>query len=64
MRAVETALDATSSGTPVNCSILVSVPLLQQGNWVTVRRHSRESKHQTGSPHSVMHTLRHLMKVL
>ncbi len=63
VRAVDTALDATSSGTPVHCSVPVSGPL-QQGNWVTVRRHSHGSKHQTGSPHSMTHPLRNLMKVL
>ncbi len=43
VRAVDTALDATSSGTPVHCSVLVSAPL-QQGNWVTVRRHSQNTE--------------------
>ncbi len=34
MRAVDTALDVTSSGSPVHCSVLDEpVP---QGNWVTV----------------------------
>ncbi len=40
VRAVDTALDATSSWTPVHCSVPVSAPL-RQGNWVTVRWHSR-----------------------
>ncbi len=31
VRAVDTALDATSSGSPVHCSVLVSAPR-QQGN--------------------------------
>ncbi len=64
------ALDATSSQSPVHCSILVEP--VQQGNWVTVRWPSRGSKHHsfipiknlTGSPHSVRHPLRNLMKVL
>ncbi len=43
VRAVDTALDVTSSGTPVHCS--VPVEPVQQGNWVTVRQHSRGSKH-------------------
>ncbi len=37
VRAVDTALDATSSGSPVHCSVPVLEPV-QQGNWVTVRR--------------------------
>ncbi len=62
MRAVDTALDVISSGTPVHCSVPVTLAPPQQGNWVTVRRPSRGSKtplfpfrseHQTGSPHSV-----------
>ncbi|KAL0151778.1 hypothetical protein M9458_052929, partial [Cirrhinus mrigala] len=40
VRALDTALDATSLGSPVHCSVPVTSPL-QQGNWVTVRRHSR-----------------------
>ncbi len=70
MRAVDTALDVTSSGSPVHCSVLVLEPM-QQGNWVTVRRHSRGSELfrsdqniKTGSPHSVTHPLRNLVKVL
>ncbi len=71
VRAVDTALGVTSSGTPVHCSVPALAPQ-QQGNWVTVRQHSRGSKHrssvpirhQTGSPHSVMHPLRNLVKVL
>ncbi len=43
VRAVDTALDATSSGSSVHCS--VPDEPVQQGNWVTVRRHSRGSKH-------------------
>ncbi len=43
VRAVEKALDATSSGSPVHCS--VPDEPVQQGNWVTVRQHSRGSKH-------------------
>ncbi len=42
MRAVDTALNATSSGSPVHCS--VPDEPVQQGTWVTVRRHSRGSK--------------------
>ncbi len=42
VRAVDTALDATSSGTPVHCSVPALEPV-QQGNWVTVRRPSRGS---------------------
>ncbi len=34
MRAVDTALDVTSSGTPVHCSVPALAPV-QQGNWVT-----------------------------
>ncbi len=69
MRAVDTALDATSSGSPVHCSVLALEPM-QQGNWVTVRQTNRGSKHissiqiRTGSPHSVTHPLRNMMKVL
>ncbi len=48
VRAVDTALDATSSRTPVHCS--VPVEPVQQGNWVTVRRHSRGSKHRSSVP--------------
>uniref|UniRef100_A0A9J7Z708 SGNH hydrolase-type esterase domain-containing protein n=1 Tax=Cyprinus carpio carpio TaxID=630221 RepID=A0A9J7Z708_CYPCA len=43
------ALDASSSGSPVHCSVSVTGPL-QQGNWVTVRRHSRGSKHHSSVP--------------
>ncbi len=49
VKGVDTALDATSSGSPVHCSVLVTEPL-QQGNWVTVRRHSRGSKHRSSVP--------------
>ncbi len=38
VRALDTALDASSSGSPVHCSVLVTEPP-QQGDWVTVRRH-------------------------
>ncbi len=71
VRAVDMNLDATSSGSPVHCS--VPVEPVQQGNWVTVRRPSRWSKHHSSSipiktsnrfSHSVMHPLRNLMKVL
>ncbi len=48
MRAVDTALDATSSGTPVHCS--VPVEPVRQGRWVTVRRPSRGSKHRSSVP--------------
>ncbi len=48
MRAVDTALDATSSGSPVHC--LFPVEPVQQGNWVTVRRHSCGSKHRSSVP--------------
>ncbi len=48
-RAVDTALDVISSGTPVHCSVLALAPV-QQGNWVTVRRHSRGSKHRSSIP--------------
>ncbi len=44
MRALDTALDVTSSGTPVHCSVPALAPV-QQGNWVTVRQHSHGSKH-------------------
>ncbi len=36
VRAVDTALDATSSGSPVHFPVLALEPM-QQGNWVTVR---------------------------
>ncbi len=36
VRAVDTALYATSSGSPVHCPVLDEP--VQQGNWVTVRR--------------------------
>ncbi len=48
VRAVDTALDATSSGSPVYCS--VPDEPMQQGNWVTVRRPSRRSKHRSFVP--------------
>ncbi len=46
VRAVDTALDVTSLGSPVHCSVLVTEPP-QQGNWVTV---SRGSKHRSSFP--------------
>uniref|UniRef100_A0A9J7ZI43 SGNH hydrolase-type esterase domain-containing protein n=1 Tax=Cyprinus carpio carpio TaxID=630221 RepID=A0A9J7ZI43_CYPCA len=49
VRALDMALDASSSGSPVHCSVSVTGPL-QQGNWVTVRRHSRGSKHHSSVP--------------
>ncbi len=49
MRAVDTALDATSSGTPVHCSVPALEPM-QQGNWVTVRWPSHGSKHRSSVP--------------
>ncbi len=42
------ALDATSSASHVYCS--VPDEPVQQGNWVTVRWHSRESKHCSSVP--------------
>ncbi len=48
VRTVDTALDATSSGSPVHCS--VPDEPMQQGNWVTVRRHSHGSKHCSSVP--------------
>ncbi len=48
VRAVDTALDATSSESPVHCS--VPDEPMQQGNWVTVRRQSRGSKHRSSVP--------------
>ncbi len=48
MRVVDTTLDATSSGSPVHG--LVPVEPVQQGNWVTVRRPSRGSKHHSSVP--------------
>ncbi len=69
MRAVDKALDATSSGSPVHCS--VPVEPMQQGNWVTVSIVTGQntalpfrSELQTGSPHSMTHPLINLMKVL
>ncbi len=47
--AVDMALDATSSGSPVHCSVPALEPM-QQGNWVTVRRPSRGSKHSSSIP--------------
>ncbi len=48
VRAVDTALDATSSGSPVHCS--VPDEPVQQGNWVTVRWYSRGLKHRSSVP--------------
>ncbi len=48
VRAVDMALDAISSGSPVHCS--VPVEPLQQGTWVTVRRPSRGLKHRPSVP--------------
>ncbi len=58
MRAVDTALDVISSGTPVHCSVPVTLAPPQQGNWVTVRVKtprvktppSRGSKHRSSVP--------------
>ncbi len=47
-RAVDTVLDATSSASHVHCSVLDEP--VQQGNWVTVRRHSHGSKHRSSIP--------------
>ncbi|KAL0152455.1 hypothetical protein M9458_052178 [Cirrhinus mrigala] len=49
VRALDTVLDATSSGSPVHCLVPVTKPV-KQGNWVTVRRHSRGSKHRSSVP--------------
>ncbi len=46
LKTLYTALDETISGSPVHCSVLVSVTL-QQGNCVTVRRPSHGSKHRS-----------------
>ncbi len=48
VRAVFTALDATSSGSPVHCLVLVEP--VQQGNWVTLRRPNRGSIHRSSVP--------------
>ncbi len=48
MRAADTALDATNSGSPAHCS--VPDEPVEQGNWVTVRRHNRGSKHRFSIP--------------
>lgn len=48
VRAVDTVLDATSSGSPVHFS--VPDEPVQQGNWLTVRWHSRRSKHRSSIP--------------
>ncbi len=50
VRAVDTALDVISSGTPVHCSVQVTLAPPQQGNWVTVRRPSHGSKHRSSVP--------------
>ncbi len=49
LKTLYTALDATISGSPVHCSVLVSVTL-QQGNCVTVRRPSHGLKHRSSVP--------------
>ncbi len=48
VRAVDTALDATTLGSPVHCSVLALEPI-RQSNWVTVRRPSHGSKHCSSS---------------
>ncbi len=48
VRAGDTALDAISSASHVHCS--VQDESVQQGKWVTVRRHSRRSKHRSSVP--------------
>ncbi len=53
VRAVDTALDVTSSGSPVHCS--VPDEPVQQGTWVTVRRPSRGSKHSSSVPIKTLH---------
>uniref|UniRef100_A0A8C1M8D4 SGNH hydrolase-type esterase domain-containing protein n=1 Tax=Cyprinus carpio TaxID=7962 RepID=A0A8C1M8D4_CYPCA len=53
VRALDTVLDASSSGSPVHCSVPVTGPL-QQGNWVTVKRHSRGSKHHSSVPIKIL----------
>ncbi len=55
VRAVDTALDATSSGSPVHCS--VPDEPVQQGNWVTVRRHSCGLKHRSSVPIKTLNRL-------
>ncbi len=49
VRAVDTALDVTSSGSPVHC-LVPALKFMQQGNWVTVRRPSHRSKHRSSVP--------------
>ena len=48
-RALDKVLDVTSPGNRVHRSVPVEQPL-QQGNWVTVRWHSRGSKHRSSVP--------------
>ncbi len=48
VRAVDTALDATSLGNPVHFS--VQVEHMQQGTWVNVRQPSRRSNHRSSIP--------------
>ncbi len=48
VRAVDTALDVTSLGSPVHCS--VPDEPVQQCNWGTVRWPSRRSKHCSSVP--------------
>lgn len=47
--ALDTALDATSLVNVVHCSVPAVEPV-QQGTWVTVRRHSRGSKNHSSVP--------------
>ncbi|KAL0146578.1 hypothetical protein M9458_058209 [Cirrhinus mrigala] len=42
-------MDATSSESPVHCSVLLTTPV-QQGDWVTVRRCSNGLKHRSSVP--------------
>jgi len=46
VRALDTALDATSLVNSVHCSVLAVEPV-QQGSWVTMRRCSRRTKHSS-----------------
>ena len=47
---LDTALDATSLVNSVHCSVPAEVEPVQQGNWVTVRRYSRGTKHCSSVP--------------
>ena len=49
-RALDTALDVTSLVNSVHCSVPAEVEPMQQGNWVTVRRYSRGTKHRSSVP--------------